>query len=288
MLNEVRQKERLKATFGQYVDPRIVETLVEQVGNIDTSNKQVMTVLFSDIAGFSTISEMLTPTGLVNLINQYLTLASEPITQYNGVIDKFIGDAVTAFWGVPFVGETEHAKLACFAALEQFTQLAKLRRMMPDIMGFRKGLPEIKVRIGLATGELVAGNIGSEESKSYTVMGKAMQIAEQLESANKIYGTNILLMEETKVLAGDAIETRGIDLLDLSDKDEPVKVYELLGYRGELDPTLIELRDRFEAGLREYRQQNWEQAQSHFKACLSLKADDGPSEVYLRRIFLQK
>ena len=288
MLNEVRQKERLKATFGQYVDPRIVETLVEQAGNIDTSNKQVMTVLFSDIAGFSTISEMLTPTGLVNLINQYLTLASEPITQYNGVIDKFIGDAVTAFWGVPFVGETEHAKLACFAALEQFTQLAKLRRMMPDIMGFRKGLPEIKVRIGLATGELVAGNIGSEQSKSYTVMGKAMQIAEQLESANKTYGTKILLMEETKVLAADAIETREIDLLSFGDKEPPIRVYELLGYRGELDPTMAQLRDRFEAGLREYRQQNWEQAHSYFQDCRSLKADDGPSGVYLKRICLQK
>ncbi len=288
MVDEVRQKERIKATFGQYVDPRIVETLIEQQGNVDTSNKQVMTVFFSDIAGFSSISEMLTPVGLVNLINQYLTLASEPITQHNGVIDQFIGDAVTAFWGPPFVGETEHAKLACFAALEQFTQLAKLRRMMPDIMGFRKGLPEIKVRIGLATGELVVGNIGSEKSKSYTVMGKAAQIAEQLESANKTYGTNILLIEETKVLAGDAIETREIDLLDFSDRDKPVPVYELLGYKGELDPTIAQLRDCFEAGLKEYRQQNWEQAQSHFKACLSLKADDGPSEVYLKRILLEK
>ncbi|NEP12863.1 MAG: HAMP domain-containing protein [Symploca sp. SIO2C1] len=288
MLDEVRQKERIKATFGQYVDPRIVETLMEQQGNVDTSNKQVMTVLFSDIAGFSSISEMLTPVGLVNLINQYLTLASEPITQHNGVIDQFIGDAVTAFWGPPFVGETEHAKLACFAALEQFTQLAKLRRMMPDIMGFRKGLPDIKVRIGLATGELVVGNIGSEKSKSYTVMGKAAQIAEQLESANKTYGTNILLMEETKVLAGDAIETREIDLLDLSDRDKPVPVYELLGYKGELEPTIAQLRDRFEVGLKEYRQQNWEQAQSHFKACLSLKADDVPSGVYLKRSLLQK
>jgi len=288
MVDEVRQKERIKATFGQYVDPRIVETLIEQQGNVHTSNKQVMTVLFSDIAGFSSISEMLTPVGLVNLINQYLTLASEPITQHNGVIDKFIGDAVTAFWGPPFVGEKDHAKLACYAALEQFTQLAKLRRMMPDIMGFRKGLPEIKVRLGLATSELVAGNIGSEQSKSYTVMGKAVQIAEQLESANKTYGTNILLMEETKVLAADAIETREIDLLSLNDKDEPVRVYELLGYRGELDPTMIQLRDRFEAGLREYHQQNWEQAQSHFEACLNLKADDGPSRVYLKRIFLQK
>ncbi|NER25256.1 MAG: HAMP domain-containing protein [Symploca sp. SIO1C2] len=284
MLDEVRQKEHIKATFGQYVDPRIVETLIEQQGNADTSHKQVMTVFFSDIAGFSSISEMLTPVGLVNLINQYLTLASEPITQHNGVIDKFIGDAVIAFWGPPFVGEMEHAKLACFATLEQFTQLAKLQRMMPDIMGFRKGLPEIKVRIGLATGELVADNIGSEESKSYTIMGKAVQIAEDLESANKKYGTNILLTEETKVLAADAIETREIDLLSLSDQDEPVRVYELLGYGGELNPTLAQLRDRFEAGLKEYRQQNWEQAQSHFKACLSLKADDKPSEVYLKRI----
>ncbi|MBE9128761.1 MULTISPECIES: adenylate/guanylate cyclase domain-containing protein [unclassified Coleofasciculus] len=232
---------------------------------------------------------MLTPGGLVKLINQYLTLVSEPIVQNNGVINQFIGDAVSAFWGHPFVNENDHAKLACYAALEQSNQLNKLRRRMPEIMGFRKGLPDIKVRIGLATGELVAGNIGSEQSESYTVMGKAVQIAEQLEGINKIYGTTILLMEETKTLAAETIETREIDRLYLEDRNEPVGVYELLSYAGELDPKLEEWRDRFEVGLKEYRQQNWEQAQSDFKACLHLNADDRATQLYLKRIeYLQE
>ncbi|NES98257.1 MAG: adenylate/guanylate cyclase domain-containing protein [Desertifilum sp. SIO1I2] len=284
MLDKVRQKERIKATFGQYVDPRIVEELIHQKTSNNTTNKQIVTVFFSDIAGFSTISEMLTPGGLVKLINQYLTLASEPIAQNNGVINQFLGDAVSAFWGYPFVNENDHAKLACYAALEQSNQLNKLRRMMPETMGLRKGLPEIKVRIGLATGKVVTGNIGSEHSKFYTVMGKAVQIAEQLEGMNKIYGTTILLMEETKMLAAEAIETREIDRLYLGDRNEPIGVYELLSYAGELEPKLAEWRDRFEVGLREYRQQNWEQAQSNFQACLHLKADDKPTQLYLKRI----
>lgn len=284
MLDNIRKKEQIKATFGQYVDPRIVERLINQKKSNTTTNKQVMTVFFSDIAGFSAISEMLTPGGLVKLINQYLTLASEPIAQNNGVINQFLGDAVSAFWGHPFVSENDHAKLACYAALEQSNQLNKLRRMMPEIMGFRKGLPEIKVRMGLATGELVTGNIGSEHSKSYTVMGKAVQIAEQLEGMNKIYGTTILLMEETKILAAEAIETREIDRLYLGDRNEPVGVYELLSYAGELDPKFAEWRDCFEAGLREYRQQNWDQAQSDFQACLHLNADDKATLLYLQRM----
>ena len=284
MMDEVRQKERLKATFGQYLDPRIVDTLIHQPGGFNTSQKQVMTVFFSDMAGFSTISEMLTPEGLVNLINEYLTLASEPIVQHNGAIDQFIGDAVKAFWGQPFVSEADCAKLACYAALDQLSQLEKLRRKLPEIVGFRKGLPRIDVRIGLATGELVVGNIGSEKSKSYTVMGKAVQVAEQLEGASKRYGTTILMTEATKVLAEDSIETREIDIVQLTEKDEPVRIYELLGCRDAIDPKIAQLRDRFEAGLQAYRQENWSLARSHFEACLSLKATDGPTRVYLQRL----
>ncbi|MEM9769826.1 MAG: HAMP domain-containing protein, partial [Cyanobacteria bacterium P01_D01_bin.71] len=160
MVRDLREKERLKATFGQYVDPRIVETLLDQQAESRGGQRQMMTMFFSDIADFSRLSELLTPAGLVTLINQYLTLASAPIQEHQGVLNQFIGDAVSAFWGPPFVEPNAHAKLACMAALEQFDQLAKLHRSLPDLLGIRKGLPDINIRIGLASGELVAGNIG--------------------------------------------------------------------------------------------------------------------------------
>ena len=285
MVEQVQEKERIKATFGQYVDPRIVETLIAQNSTgQETGNKQMMTVFFSDVAGFSTISEMLTASGLVNLINQYLTLASEPIAHYQGVIDKFIGDAVTAFWGPPFVSGNDHAKLACFAALDQFKQLEKLRQMMPELMGFRKGLPDVNIRIGLASSELVAGNIGSTQFQSYTVIGEAVHLAEELESTNKQYGTKILILEDTKQLAGDAIATREIDWLYLGDRSQPVSVYELLARSEDLDPTIAQLRDRFEAGLNAYRHRQWPEAISNFQACLEIQPGDRPSQVYLQRI----
>lgn len=284
MLAEVRQKEQIKATFGQYVDPRIVEELLSQTETPEDGEKQIVTVFVSDVTGFSRISELLSPTGLVNLLNQYLTLAAEPISTYNGVINQFIGDAVVAFWGPPFVAEADHAKLACYAALDQLDQLQKLQRQLPDLMGLRKGLPHIAIRIGLATGEVVAGNIGSEQSKSYTVIGEAVQLAERLEEANKRYGTTILIAERTRQLAGDAIETRAIDRLQLTNEGDSIQLYELLGRRGELDEVRLQSRDRFEQGLVAYQKQNWEKAETCFQACLRTQPEDGPSRYYLQQL----
>lgn len=289
MVHQLRDKERLKNTFGQYVDPRIVETLLQSQktsGNVTQSDqivaeKQVMTVFFSDIAGFSGISEMLTPVGLVTVINQYLTLAAVPINEHGGVVNQFIGDAVSAFWGPPFVDDDAHARLACYAALEQFGQLAKLKRMMPDITGFRKGLPDIQVRIGLATGEVVTGNIGSENSKSYTVMGPTVQLAEQLEGANKIYGTSILMTERTRDLVSDVIVSREIGEVAVGKEGDTMRVFEPLGSIADLTPTLEKLCEHFQSGLIAYRTQSWADAIESFQACLRLNPQDGPSQYYL-------
>ena len=247
----------------------------------------MMTLFFSDIAGFSSISELLTPAGLVNLINEYLTLASVPIKEHRGVINQFIGDAVSAFWGEPFVDQAEHAILACYAALEQFDQLVKLRRALPDLLGIRKGIPEINVRVGLASGEVVTGNIGSENAKSYTVMGAAVQLAEKLEEANKTYKTRILMTAKTRELAGDVIETREIDTLVLSTTSAPEPIYELLGIAGSTDEQLLQLRDRFQVALSAYREQRWSEAEAKFRACLEFAPKDGPSCYYLRQIEAQ-
>ncbi len=282
MVASIREKERLKTTFGQYVDPRIVETLVAQQGEGDSSQTAEMTVFFSDIVGFSSMSELLTPTGLVSLINQYLTLASVPIKAQGGVINQFIGDAISAFWGPPFVAAGDHARLACYAALEQQDQLAKLRRNLPEIMGIRKGLPEVRIRVGLATGEVVTGNIGSDQSKSYAVMGPAVKWAEVLEEANRTYGTTILLTAITRERAGADFITREITALPLA--DQPVKIYELLGTFGEWGEAGQALCAAFEQGLTAFRQGNWDQARDRFQHCFEQQPGDGPSQYYLAQI----
>ncbi|MBP0017971.1 MAG: HAMP domain-containing protein [Cyanobacteria bacterium SBLK] len=282
MVAEIKEKEQIKNTFGQYLDPRIVENLIQQQSKQNIEERQIVTVLFSDVAGFTGISEMLAPEGLVKLLNQYFTLAAEPIARYNGVIDCFIGDALRAFWGEPFVSATEHAQFACFAALEQFEQLARLQRMMPDLMGFRKGLPDFNIRVGLATSEVIAGNIGSEQFKSYTVMGNAVEWAERLEALNKKYGTKILLTEDTWKLAKDAIETREIDMISIGDRQ--IKIYELLSRKNELDLEREYLRDTFEIGLSAYRDREFFKARGYFETCLLARSDDCSAQIYLEKI----
>ena len=283
LLQTMRQKQVLKEAFGQYVDPRIVETLLAQPTD-RRGQKQIITVFFSDLAKFSTISEMLTPTHLVSLINQYYTLATVPITETQGVIDKFIGDAIVAFWGPPFVAEMNHAQLACYAALEQLTQLIKLQRLLPEILGIRKGIPKLGVRVGLDTGELLIGNVGADHLQSYTVIGRTVEIAEQLEQANKRYGTRILLTERTRQLAGEAIEVREIDRLPIGEPEALVPVYELLAYSVDLNEPMAELRDCFGRGLQAYREENWVRARSLFETCLKININDGPSRFYLEQI----
>ena len=284
MVLQLRVKERIKDTFGKYIDPRIVEELIRSDAPVSKAEKRVVTVFFSDIAGFTSISEGMTPAGIVNLLNRYFTLMAQPITRRGGIIDKYIGDAIMAFWGPPFVGESEHARLACFAALDQLPMLGEFHKEMPELTGFRKGLPQIRFRIGIATGEVVVGNIGSEHIRSYTVMGDTVNLGSRLEGVNKHYGTTMMISEETQKMAADAIETRELDSIRVVGKSEPVRIYELLGRKGEVEGKILETRDRFEKGLAAYRNRDWEQARTCFEACRTLVPDDAPSQVFLERL----
>ena len=161
MVVGLREKERIKSTFGQYVDPRIVTGLLDNKLTTLGGERRVMTVFFSDLEGFTYICEQMTPDGVVRFLNQYFTLMSGPIRDHHGILDKFIGDGIMAFWGPPFTDEKEHARLACFSALEQMARLETFRRMLPDLLGLRKGLPTINIRMGIATGDVTVGSIGS-------------------------------------------------------------------------------------------------------------------------------
>jgi adenylate cyclase len=226
----------------------------------------------------------MTPSGLVTVMNRYLTVLSEPVLRNDGIIDKYIGDAIMAFWGQPFTAEDAHARLACLAAIEMMAALPAFQAELPELMGIRRGIPKVNVRIGIATGEVVVGNIGSEQTRNYTVIGDTVNIASRLESGSKAYGTRILMAEATQVLAGDAIETREIDSVVVVGKSEPERVFELLGRKGEVSAELIELRDAFAAALAAYRAQEWEKAASAFRACLAITPEDEPSKVFLGRI----
>lgn len=285
MVEGLRVKERIKDIFGKYVDPRVVEGLIGDGGSIATDGeKRPITVFFSDIAGFTPIGERLTAKGLVKLINGYLTLASQPIIERSGIIDKYIGDAVMAFWGPPFVPDGSQARLGCLAALDSFAMLERFREQLPELMGLRSGLPEIHIRIGLASGDAVVGDIGSDVSKSYTVMGDTVNLGSRLEGVNKVYGTRILTCERTREQCGDAAEFREIDTIAVVGKHEGVRIYELLCRAGELAPEMVEGRRAYERGLAAYRERAWDAARLSFEQCLEACPGDPPAVVFLKRL----
>jgi len=284
MIADLRVKERIKETFGRYVDPRIVSGLIDRPDLAKTEGeRRVMTILFCDMKGFTAMSEGLTPAALVRLINAYLTDLSIPIRERSGIIDKYIGDAVMAYWGPPFNQHEEQARLACLAALDQLEHLAGFRKRIPEIVGLKRGLPDIDIRIGIATGDVVVGNIGSDVSMNYTVMGDTVNLASRLEGASKAYGTRILIAEETWRMAGETIEVREIDLLLVVGKTEPQRIFELLGRAGQVDPARLELAKGFAAALARYRARDFAEAERQFAALLAAHPGDTPSKVYLAR-----
>ncbi|MBW8910793.1 MAG: adenylate/guanylate cyclase domain-containing protein, partial [Sphingomonas sp.] len=278
-------KAQIRETFGKYVDPRIVSGLLDRPELTDPQGaRREMTILFCDMKGFTSFSESMTPVGLVNVMNRYLTMLSEPVRRNSGIIDKYIGDAIMAFWGPPFVSLEDEARLACFAAIEQLAVLPFFQSELPDLTGVRRGFPQIDLRVGIATGDVVVGNIGSEQTRNYTVLGDTVNVASRLEGVNKIYGTRILIGQRTQELAASAIEVREIDSVLVVGKNEPERVFELLGRRGEVAAERLELRDGFAAALADYRQQAWDRAAKGFRDCLALAPDDAASQVFLDRI----
>jgi adenylate cyclase len=284
MVIELRQKEDIKRTFGKYVDPRVVESLLNSDSATHGGERRVMTVFFSDLEGFSALSETLAAPLVVSLLNEYYTCAGEPIKRLHGIVDKYIGDSVMAFWGPPFSDETEHAAQACLAALEQRALMPQLQQRISAALGIKKGLPRLRVRMALATGEVTAGSIGSQDTRSYTVIGDTVNLSSRLEGLNKVYGTDIVISESTYRFAQGAIEARELDLVRVVGISEPVRVYELLAEKGKLDLLMANLRDEYEAALAHYRAQRWSEARAGFEECLRLKPEDTPSAVMLQRV----
>ena len=284
MVGELRVKARIRDTFGKYVDPRIVAGLIDRPElTAAQGSRREMTILFCDMKGFTALSEGMTPAALVNVLNRYITVMSEPVRHNNGIIDKYIGDGIMAFWGPPFTAAEDHSGLACLAALDQLASVAGFRAELPEITGLRRGFPEVDIRIGVATGDVVVGNIGSEQTRNYTVIGDTVNLASRLEGANKTYGTRALVSEETSRFAADLVEAREIDQVLVVGRTEPERIFELLGRKGEVASELLALRDAFIEALAAYRRRDWKEARTGFENCRSIMPSDGPSEVFLDR-----
>ena len=191
---------------------------------------------------------------------------------------------IMAFWGPPFTSADDHSGLACVAALEQLASLAGFQAELPEITGLRRGFPEVDLRIGIATGDVIVGNIGSEQTRNYTVIGDTVNLASRLEGANKTYGTRALVSEGTSRAAVDLVETREIDQVLVVGKTEPQRIFELLGRKGEVSSERLALRDAFGVALAAYRRKSWEEARAGFENCLEIMPGDGPSAAFLRRI----
>ena len=286
MVDQLKSKEKLREAFGQFLDPRIVANVVNPAtGELrQTAERRTVTIFFSDIAGFSGIGEQLTADTVVRLLNRYFTAATEVIRRNHGIVDKFIGDAVMAFWASPFSEGETHARDACLACLEMRSAFAAIANDISNITGLRRNLPKFHVRVALATGEALIGTVGSDTTKSFTVIGDTVNIASRLEGVNKIYGTDLIINEDCFHLAEQDVEAREIDLLTVYGKTEPVRIYELLGKSGELDSSTSQLRNTFATALQKYREQKWTEAEKEFRNCLAIRKNDGPSLEFLTRI----
>ena len=285
MVEQLRLKEQLRETFGRYVDPRVVEGLIDRQSPTATDGeRRVMTVLFCDMKGFTSLSEGMTPQGLVKVMNHYLSTMSGPIRSHRGIIDKYIGDAIMAYWGPPFTEHSEQARLACLAAVEMADRGKALRTELPELLGVRTVPSDCEVRIGIATGEVLVGSIGSEFMMSYTVMGDAVNLASRLENANKIYGSHSLASEAAIMAAGDAVESREVDRLVVVGQTHPEAVFEIIGRAGELTEKQRELLARYAEGLAAYRAHRWDDAHRAFQAALEAIPGDGPSMAMAQRV----
>ena len=231
-LSEQRKRRKIKRLFGAYLDPRIVARLLEGADRLDDASRATATIAFLDLQGFTRLAELLTPGDLVLTLNAYLEEMSAPIGASRGVTDKYIGDGIMAFWSPVFAPESEPAVLACRAALAQRGRLPALRERLRRQVGLSSGLADaLEIRCGIATGEVVAGSIGPEHARAYTVIGDAVNLAARLEAANKTLGTRILVAEATRERAGDHFAFRPHGRIQVPGRHRPEAVFELTGER---------------------------------------------------------
>jgi adenylate cyclase len=276
VLIEEREKRRVRGLFQQYVPPEVIRRLLDSPERV-RPRKTEITVMFSDIRGFTSIAEGLDAQVLADLLNGYLTEMTRILFRYQGTLDKYIGDALMAFWGAPF-DEPGHARRACNGVLAMMARLKELQQEWKA-----QGRPVLEIGIGLNTGTASVGNMGSLLRHGYTAIGDAVNLASRLEGLNKEYGTRILLSEFTcREIPAEEFLVRELDLIRVKGKEEPVTLYELLSRR-EHAGELAELAEAFLKGREAYKRRDWHAAQRAFDDVLKRWPQDGPARIFRAR-----
>lgn len=274
-----QEKKMLRGAFAYYVPEEVVKELINNPEKLTLGGEErIVSVMFSDVAGFTSISEKLTPHELVVLLNEYLTAMTDIVIKHRGIIDKYEGDAIMAEFGVP-VEYPDHPQAACRTALEMQQVLRELRKKWAS-----ENRPQLQARIGINTGEVIVGNMGSQNVFDYTVMGDHVNLGARLESANKFYGTYIMISEFTHKEVENEFYTRPLDLIRVKGKEKPIEVFELISERNvKLSSKYLEMLEVYTKGIQAYRKQQWREAIDFFEYCLRLYPADQPSKLYRRR-----
>lgn len=276
-VTEGRQRRELRRLMNRYISPDVVDEISADPDTVDLKGKEIeATVFFSDIRDFTSVSERLQPRDLVQNLNEYFNLSTTLILNSGAMLDKYIGDAIMAVFGAPLPSDN-HAETACLTAIQ-------IQRALSEYYIKRGGdRPVFETRIGLNTGKMVIGNIGSERRTDYTAIGDSVNLASRLEGVNKQFGTRIIISESTFEKARGSIETRELDLVRVKGKNIPVRIYELIAGKGQLSGDELGHLEQFHEGLKLYRAKSWKEAEAAFEKVLSARPDDGPSKTYISR-----
>ncbi|MEW5422388.1 adenylate/guanylate cyclase domain-containing protein [Amorphus sp. 3PC139-8] len=272
-ITEERKRRKIKRLFGEYVDPRIVDRILAR-GAVDaqTSRRETMTISFVDMRDFTGWSERLPPDRLIDVLNRFLAAMALPIGAAGGITDKYIGDAVMACWGPPFTEADTQAADACAAALGQYEALTDLRRELAEIE--IPGAERMDAVVGVATGEVIAGDVGPVSSRNYTVIGQTVNLAARLQEAAKTLGHPIIVSEETAAGAGDGFVFRELERIVPRGSRKPESVFALIGRAGEVANADVQIAALHGEGLSSMLSRDWATADKRFSACLALDPAD--------------
>jgi adenylate cyclase len=276
-MTEERERKKIKDAFTYYVSSSVVNEILKDPSRLRLGgDKRELSVLFSDIRGFTTISEGLSPEDLTNLLNEYLTVMTDVVFKYDGTLDKYMGDALMAIYGAP-LEQPDHAYRACASAIEMLEELGKLNEKW-----IQEGKKPLDIGIGINTGTMMVGNMGSEQRFDYTVMGDAVNLGSRLEGANKAYQTNILISDETYKRVKNDFVCMELDSVRVEGKTHPVTIFQLVG-RKDIPPDQKEAINQFQKGLQLYKQQKWDEAIEVFRSVSAAKGGIHAADLYIRR-----
>jgi adenylate cyclase len=278
VLEDISSEKRLKSTMSRYMDPGIADRLLAAGTDLLGGQDVEATILFSDIRGFTTLTEQLGPQGTVALLNEYFTLMVDCLQKEEGMLDKFIGDAVMAAFGIP-VAHDDDPDRAVRTGIAMLTTLAQW-----NLQRASEGKLPVNIGIGLNTDRVVSGNIGSQKRMDFTIIGDGVNLAARLESACKQYGAKLLISEFTFRKLKGTYRTREIDLAVVKGKTKPVAVIEVLDFHNEETfPGIVEALGLFKDALASYRARRWDEADRLFHAVLELNPHDKPSLIHVER-----